>query len=103
MEIAGGSLRLGGGAKDSPVVVGQDLQPRLDVAGMIGARFQCQTKVSAEEGAAEFGDKFLCGVSGVAPPSAPKIAVQPFLVTGPMGAFMCESCIERYRVTKILE
>ena len=65
MQIVGGALSVGGGCEDEATVVLQDLQPVLDVGGVVLARRQLETQIRAEEGRAKFGDELFLGIAAV--------------------------------------
>ena len=85
MQEVGGALRMGRSREDEPLVVAQDLQPALDVGGMVVPWGQFQAKVSAEEGGPKFGHQLLTGITLVTPTRAAEVPVNPGRMPGPMG------------------
>ena len=57
-------LRQGGGVEHRPRLVVEQLQPRGDVARVVGPRRRGDAEIGAQERAAEFGDQLLAGVLG---------------------------------------
>jgi hypothetical protein len=76
MEMIGGSLRMGSGAKDGPLVVLQHGQPVRDIGRMVLTRLQGQLKIGAQECCAQLGDEFFLGIAFIAPLLAAKVAIQ---------------------------
>ena len=70
------ALRVGCGAKDRPLVVFQDLDPRGDISGVIVPDLGRQFEVGGQEGRAKFGDKFFHRVAFIAEALAAKIPVK---------------------------
>ena len=52
----GGLRGFGGGREDGFLVVLQNTEPVLDVAGMICAWLGCETKITAKESSSKLGD-----------------------------------------------
>lgn len=88
MQIIGGTLGMGGGGEDRPFVVLQDLQPALNIGGMVFARLGGQGEVSTEERRAQLGDQFLAGIAFVAPAVPAKVTGKAGLMLRPVGEFM---------------
>lgn len=84
VQEIGGALRMGGSGKDRALVAFENLQPALDIGGMIGARFRRQAKISTKESRAQLGHQFFAGVAFIAPALAAKLAIQPRLVLRPV-------------------
>lgn len=63
MKIGDGALRMRGRGEDRPLVVGEHLQPRLKIGGVIRARFQFgrDAEIGAKETTAEFCNQFFAG------------------------------------------
>lgn len=79
-----GTLRVGGGSKDRPLVFLQDFQPALDVGGVISARLGRQLQIGAKKRCAKFRDQFFAGVTFIAPFLAPEFSVKSALVLRPV-------------------
>ena len=75
-EIIRGPLRVGGGLKDRPLVVLQDLEPGRNIGGVVVPDVRGNAKVSAQERRAELGDQFFPGIPLIANMLAPKVARQ---------------------------
>lgn len=58
MQEGHGALRMRCRLENSPLVIRQNLQPRLQVGGMIGPGLELRrnTEIGAEEAASEFGN-----------------------------------------------
>ena len=58
VQIRHGALRMRGRGKDEALVVGQHIQPRGEVARVIGARFEFvhDAEIGAEEACAKLGN-----------------------------------------------
>ena len=67
MEIGNGALCMGCGLHDGAFVILEHLQPAGNVAGVIGTRFQCQSKVGGKECSADLGDQLLACIAFIAP------------------------------------
>lgn len=80
-----GALRVGGGSKDRPFVFLQDLEPALNVSGMIGARLGRQLQIGAKERRAKLGNQLFAGITFIAPFLASKFTVKAALVLRPVG------------------
>jgi hypothetical protein len=93
VEIVNGALRVGCCCEDCALVILQDLQPALDIGGMIGTGFGGQGKVSTKKGCAKLCDQFFLGIARVTPLLAAKISVKAALVFGPVGQLMGQGCI----------
>jgi len=63
MKEVSGTLRMGSGGEDRPLVVFQDFEPALDIGGMIAAGFGRQAQIGAKERCAKFGDKLFLGIA----------------------------------------
>jgi hypothetical protein len=90
VQIGDGTLRVGRGLEDRLPVALQDGKPRLDVAGMVGARlhFGNDAEIRAEEAGADVGDKFLAGALGEILVVAAEVTVEPMARARPMDAFV---------------
>ena len=75
---------MGSGGEDEPLVVAQDLQPALDVGGMVVPWGQFQAKVGAEESGPKFGHQLLTGITFVTPMRAAEVPVEPVRMPGPV-------------------
>ena len=58
----GGLRGFGGGREDGFLVVLQNTEPVLDIAGMIAARLGRDAEIAAKEGCAKLGDQFFDGI-----------------------------------------
>jgi len=60
------TLRVGRSLKNRSLVIGEDFQPRADIAGMVlsWVEFRGDAEVGAKEAAAEFGDQFFSRALG---------------------------------------
>jgi hypothetical protein len=67
VKIRNGTLGVGCGLHNGAGVVLQDLNPAWEIAGMVGAWFNRQTKIGGKKGSAKFGNQFLAGVTFIAP------------------------------------
>ena len=52
---------------------------------MVRAGFEGQAKVGADEGGAQFGDKFLAGIGLVSKATEAQVAVETSAMAGPVG------------------
>jgi len=71
MQKVCGALRMGSGGKDRPLVLSQDLEPTLNIGGMIAAQLGCQLKIGAKKCCAKFCNKLLAGVAFITPTLPP--------------------------------
>ena len=80
------ALRVRRRLEDGPVVVGENLDPGVDIARMVGARLQFgrDAEIGAEETTAEFGDEFFARALGLVFVIAAEIAVEPMRRRRPM-------------------
>ena len=70
------SLAIGRGREDEALVVGQHLQPVVDIGGVVWPGSQLEIEVGAQEGSAQLGDQFLAGIAVIAPALAAEVAVE---------------------------
>jgi hypothetical protein len=59
-------LRLGRGREDRAFIGPQNLQPRLNVFGVVFARFRAQSEMRANERGPEFRYQFFSGIGVIA-------------------------------------
>src|ERR1700722_855413 len=78
------ALRVGRGAKDRPLVVLQDLDPRRDISGVIVANLRRQIEVGGKKGGAKLGDQLFHRVALVAETLPPEIPVEARRVPRPV-------------------
>lgn len=72
-----GTLCVGGGGEDCPLVLLEDFEPAFDVGRMILADLEGQCEIGGEERRAEFGNQLFLGVGFIAPALAPEVSVKP--------------------------
>ena len=84
------ALRMGCRAENRPLVIPQNLEPALDIGGVIGAGLGCQGQIGAKERCAKLGDQFFAGVAFIAPFLAPEFTVKPVFVLCPVGQLMAK-------------
>lgn len=99
----GCALRMGGGAEDCALDFLQDLQPALDIGGVILPRLGGQGQIGTQKRRAQLGDQFLAGVAFIAPALAAKVAVKPALVFRPVGQLMGKGGIVGLRAAERLK
>ena len=87
MQEGHGALRMRGRREDRPLVLGQHLEPGIEIAGMIRPRLElrCDAEIGTEEAASQLGDEFLAGALAPVLAVAAEIAVQAMLCPDPMG------------------
>jgi len=63
MQVVNRALRMGRGLKDGALVATKHVQPSVDVACMVGSRFELgrDAEIGAEKRTAKFGDKLFTG------------------------------------------
>jgi len=79
-----GTLGVSGRLKDGALVLLQNLEPVVQVSGMVVAWLRGNAQVAAEERGTDFGDQFLAGVAFVAELPASEIPVEPGRVLRPV-------------------
>lgn len=85
MQEISAALRMGGGGKDRPLVLFQDLQPTLNIGRVIGAHLWSQFQIGTKECRAQLGDQLLARIAFIAPFLSAKFTIKTALVLGPMG------------------
>ena len=84
MEKINGSLCMGCGLEDRPVVVLQNREAGSDIRSVVFANLGGKLKVCAKECSAQFRNKFIAGVSFVAPRLPPEVTFDTRGVLRPM-------------------
>lgn len=99
------ALRMGSGREDRPLVVGEDFEPRGQVACMIGPGLELwrDSEISAEKAAPELGDQFFACPLGAILGVAAEIASDPSGIRSPVYGFMAEDGDVRGGVAEGLE
>lgn len=69
-------LRVGRCLEDSPLVLLQDLEPVVEIGGVVVARLRRDAKVAAQERGPDLRYQFLAGIPLVAELRSPKIPVK---------------------------
>lgn len=86
MQISHGPLRMGGGLKDRPSVVGKDAQPARHIGRMVRPWFEFgnDAEVGTNQCRANLGDELFARALGLVPGVAAQIAANPLGPRGPM-------------------
>ena len=84
MEVNSSALRVGGGTKDGPLIVLQDLEPVRDIGRMVLTRLQGQLKIGGQERCAQLGDQLFFGIAFITPLLAAQVAIQACRMLGPV-------------------
>lgn len=86
-QVFNGLICLGGSGEYRPFILFQHPGPRIDVAGVVDARFGGDGQFGAQEGRAHFGNQFLGGIS-LAAEAIAQIAGASVLVAGSVDQFV---------------
>lgn len=75
---------MSGGGEDGAVVAFQNLEPMVDIRGVLIPYLGGEVQVCAEKRGSKFGSQFLGGIARVTPALAPEIAVETGLMFCPV-------------------
>ena len=76
MQVINGPLGVRSRLKDGAIVGIQDLEPMVEVGGMVVAWLRRDAEVAAQERGPDLGDQFFAGVTFVAELPAAEITVE---------------------------
>ena len=87
MQIGHGPLRMGGGLKNCPPVVGKHPQPARNIGRMVRPRFEFgnNAEVGTNQRRTNLRDELFTRALGLVPGVAAQIAANPLGPRGPMG------------------
>jgi len=92
VQIIGCTLRMSGGAENRAFVLFQDLEPALNIGGMLFAGLRRKFKIGTKKGRAKFSNQLFACVAFITPFLAPKFTVKALLCF-----VQCALCRHRHK------